>query len=58
MVATLVMVEDPDFNVYWECTACQHQIPDPKSGKIEKTKACPKCGAVILEYAYIEEDED
>lgn len=57
-MAALVMIEDSELNTYWECTACQQQIPDPKDGNIEKVKTCPKCGAAILEYAYIEEYED
>lgn len=41
----MVIIEDPNFNYFWECSACKTQHKG--TVKFQKSKTCPTCGATI-----------
>jgi predicted RNA-binding Zn-ribbon protein involved in translation (DUF1610 family) len=50
----MVIIEAPDFSMWWECSVCQHKAKDTK--RFVKLKNCPSCGSEIVEWH--ESDED
>ena len=41
---TLTLIEDPDMEVWWECSECNGLSKVTKA--IEKDRRCRRCGAV------------
>lgn len=54
-MATMTMIENPDFSISWECSECQRTFKDSKDFDSD-TKKCPGCGTKIEEFIYIEEE--
>ena len=50
----MVIIEEPDFSMWWECSVCQHKAKDTK--KFMKLKNCPSCGSEIVEWDDADED--
>lgn len=50
---SMVIIEAPDFSMWWECSVCKHRAKDTK--KFMKMTECPSCGSKIIEWD--EEDE-
>ena len=53
---TMTMIENGDLSISWECSGCKGIIDD--ANYIESIEKCPRCGATIREFVYIEEDEE
>jgi len=56
-MATMTMIEDAAGKISWECSECGALLKDRK-GFETKTARCPKCGAVIVEFVGLYEDND
>jgi NAD-dependent SIR2 family protein deacetylase len=56
-MATMTMIENPDFSISWECSECLETFKDSKDFDSD-TKKCPGCKAKITEFIYLYEDED
>ena len=51
---SMVIIEAPDFSMWWECSVCQHKAKDTK--RFVKLKNCPSCGSEIVEWHEADED--
>jgi hypothetical protein len=49
---TMVMVEDGELNIWWECSACTSSHED--SRKFQQNSHCPTCGAKIVDWEDME----
>ena len=54
-MATMTMIENPDFSISWECSSCLKAFKDSEDFD-SGTKECPGCGTKIEEFLYIEEE--
>lgn len=54
-MSEMVMIEDEDLNIVWECTSCAHTFEDSES--FEDQTICPNCGQTIQGFVYIEDEE-
>ena len=50
----MVIIETGDMKIFWQCSNCEdiHKA----TAKLEKSKTCPSCDAVITKW-YTQEDE-
>ena len=55
-MATMTMIENPDFSISWECSECQRTFKDSKDFD-SNTKKCPGCGTEIEDFIYINEEQ-
>ena len=46
----MTMIESADGKISWECSECGAVLKDRKDLEL-KTARCPKCGAVVVEFA-------
>ena len=54
---TLILIEDENMEVFWECSECGGWSPATKA--IEKDRRCRKCGTVVDELVdEINEDQE
>ena len=52
----MVMIEDANFRITWECSACGNEHRATK--KFEKSRHCPTCDATIVAWDGIYDDEE
>lgn len=52
----MVMIEDGDLQISWECSACG--AVHKGTTEFEKAKACPQCGSPIGAWVGIDDDCD
>jgi hypothetical protein len=52
----MVILEDGDFNIFWECSVCLARHKD--SNKLMKKKECPSCGSEIRQWIGMDDEED
>ena len=55
-MATMTMIESADGKISWECSECVALLKDKKDFEL-KTARCPKCGADVVEFVGLYEDE-
>ena len=55
-MATMTMIELADGNIFWECSECGALLKDKKDFEL-KTAHCPKCGADVVVFVGLYEDE-
>ena len=55
-MATMTMIESADGKISWECSECGALLKDRK-GFETKTAHCPKCGAEVVEFVGLYNDE-
>jgi PHP family Zn ribbon phosphoesterase len=51
----MVIIEDCDMKYWWECSECKTQHKNTR--KFEKSRECPKCGAVIEKWIDMDDEE-
>ena len=49
----MVMIEDGDLNLWWECSYCNQKFKD--DSKFEENEKCPNCSSDIVDWKYIED---
>jgi len=54
-ICDMVIIEDGDFSIKWECSECKSIHKATK--KFEKSKVCPICGKEIAKWVGLD-DED
>lgn len=50
----MVIIENSDFSIEWECSECKTHHKSTK--KFEKSKDCPKCGKKISNWVGMDDD--
>ena len=54
--AIMTMIEDARGKISWECSECGALLRDKKGFEL-KTPRCPKCGADVVEFVGLYDDE-
>lgn len=53
---TMIMIEDVDMNLYWECDCCESKFQDRDD--FDQSKECPNCKSTITDWEFISGYED